>query len=328
MDRFRALSLFQPSNLNGAIGAADYDGSHERPQHIFGCMLGIPHTQMARLVAVLGFDFVFVDTLHVPTNPETLVSLIQTINFASEGKTVALVRVPSPDSDLLAYALDAGAGGIVFPQIDTPEQAAAAVYKVKHAYNGGMRSISPIALYDGITNIAPEGWTSETIADRNVSVICQIESDVGVENVDAIARTPGVNVLMVGVTDLKATLGIPVRNPDGRVDESRFQEAISKMIATSKETGIQLMIPAFRLKPDDVNWLKNFKMVVTSVDILSVMKTHRSDLAEMKQALGVVNETANGDSKGKLNGKTNGKTNGTTNGVTNGHVNGVTNGYH
>ncbi|KAM0541852.1 hypothetical protein ACHAO7_010265 [Fusarium culmorum] len=283
---------------------------------------------MARLVAVLGFDFVFVDTLHVPTNPETLVSLIQTINFASEGKTVALVRVPSPDSDLLAYALDAGAGGIVFPQIDTPEQAAAAVYKVKHAYNGGMRSISPIALYDGITNIAPEGWTSETIADRNVSVICQIESDVGVENVDAIARTPGVNVLMVGVTDLKATLGIPVRNPDGRVDESRFQEAISKMIATSKETGIQLMIPAFRLKPDDVNWLKNFKMVVTSVDILSVMKTHRSDLAEMKQALGVVNETANGDSKGKLNGKTNGKTNGTTNGVTNGHVNGVTNGYH
>lgn len=43
-----------------------------------------------------------------PTNPETLVSLVQTINFASEGKTCALVRVPSPDSDLLPYALDAG----------------------------------------------------------------------------------------------------------------------------------------------------------------------------------------------------------------------------
>jgi hypothetical protein len=65
MDRFRALSLFQPSNLNGAIGAADYEGSHERPERLFGAMLGIPHTQMARLVAVLGFDFIFVDTLHV-----------------------------------------------------------------------------------------------------------------------------------------------------------------------------------------------------------------------------------------------------------------------
>jgi 4-hydroxy-2-oxoheptanedioate aldolase len=318
MDRFRALSLFQPSNLNGAIGAADYEGDHARPQHIFGCMLGIPHTQMARLVAVLGFDFVFVDALHVPTNPETLVSLIQTINFASEGKTVAVVRIPSPESDLLAYALDAGAGGIVFPQIDTPEQAATAVYKVRHAYNGGMRSISPISLYDGITNIAPEGWTSETIADRNVAVICQIESTVGVENVDAIARIPGVNALMVGIADLKATMGIPIRNPKGLIDESEFHEAMSKIIATSRKTGIQLMIPAFRLKAEDTGLLKNFKMVLTSVDVLSVLKTHRSDLAQMKQALGVADVPSNGVSNGKLHGKTNGKLNGKINGITHG----------
>ncbi|KAH7205197.1 macrophomate synthase [Fusarium oxysporum] len=302
MDRFRALSLFQPSNLNGAIGASNDEGPTERPPHLFGAMLGIPHTQMARIVAVLGFDFIFVDTLHVPTNPETLVSLVQTINFASEGKTCALVRVPSPDSDLLPYALDAGAAGIVFPQVDTPEQAAAAVNKVRHAYSGGSRSISPIALLEGITNIAPEGWTSETIADRNVAVICQIESTLGIENVDAIARTPGVNVLMVGVTDLKATLGIPVRNPGGRVDESKFYEAVAKMIATSKDTGIQLMIPAFRLNPNDVNWLRNFKLVVTSVDILSVLKCHRKDLAQMKEALGV----SNGATKGATNGATNG----------------------
>lgn len=73
-----------------------------------------------------------------------------------------------------------GAAGIVFPQIDTPEEAAHAVHKVRYTYGGGMRSISPIALLDGITNMAPEGWTSETIADRNVSVICQIESTVNI----------------------------------------------------------------------------------------------------------------------------------------------------
>ncbi|RGP69257.1 macrophomate synthase [Fusarium longipes] len=322
MDRFRALSLFQPSNLNGAIGAGEYEGSHARPRHVFGCMLGIPHTQMARLVAVLGFDYVFVDALHVPTNPETLVSLIQTINFASEGKTVAVVRIPSPDSDLLAYALDAGAAGIVFPQIDTPEQAAEAVYKVRYAYNNGMRSISPIALFDGITNMAPEGWTAETIADRNVSVICQIESTVGVENVDAIARTPGVNVLMVGVADLKATLNIPIRNPGGKVDESEFKEAIAKIIATSEETGIQLMMPAFRLKPEDADWLKSFKMVLTSVDVLAVIKSHRSDLAKMKDVLGVADEASNGVANEKFYGKTNGAFNGASNGHLKGRANG------
>jgi hypothetical protein len=131
---------------------------------------------------------------------------------------------------------------------------------------------------------------------------------------------------MVGVTDLKAILGIPVRNPDGRVDESGFHDAISKMIATSKETGVQLMIPAFRLKPDDVNWLQNFKMVVTSVDILSVMKTHRADLAKMKEALGNANGVSNGASNGRVNGKTNGKLNGVNNGAVNRATNGVTNG--
>ncbi|KAM0541945.1 hypothetical protein ACHAPJ_013007 [Fusarium lateritium] len=324
MDRYRALSLFQPSNLNGAIGVGDGHGPTER--HLFGAVLGIPHTQMARLVAVLGFDFIFVDCLHVPTNPETLVSLVQTINFASEGKTCAIVRVPSPESDLLAYALDAGAAGIVFPQIDTPEQAAAAVNKVRHAYSGGTRSISPLSLLDGITNIAPDGWTSETIADRNVTVICQIESKLGVENVDAIARTPGVNSLMVGVGDLKATLGIPIRNPGGRVDESKFYEAVTKMIVTSKETGIPLMMPAFRMSHDDFDWIKNFKMILTSVDIFSVMKSHRNDLALMKEALGVSNEKINDMPNGKANGATKRTANGTVKHTTNGVANGVTNG--
>ncbi|KAJ4005783.1 hypothetical protein NW752_011112 [Fusarium irregulare] len=325
MDRSRSLSLFQPSNLNGAIGAADYEGSHERPGNVFGAILGIPHPQMARVIAVLGFDFVFIDTQFTPTNPETLVSLIQTINFASEGKTVATARISSPDSDLLAYALDAGAAGIAFPQIDSPEQAAHAVHKVRYTYGSGMRSISPIALLDGITNMALGGWTSETIADRNVSVICQIESTIGVENMNAIARTLGVNVLMVGVRDLKATLGIPGRNPGGKVNESKFQEAISKMIEISKETGVQLMIPAFKLKPDDMSWLKKFKMIITSVDVLSVVKSQRDDLVNMKKALGVDEVNCKPDG---TNGRTNGKFNRTTNDMTNGTIDGTTNGYH
>ncbi|KAJ5574003.1 uncharacterized protein N7459_008430 [Penicillium hispanicum] len=277
MDRFRALSLFQPSNFNAAI-SADNDA------HVFGSMLGIPHPQAARIIAMLGFDFIFVDTLHVPTNPETLVTLIQTITLASEGKTCALVRIPSPDSDLLPYALDAGASAIVFPQIDTAAQAAAAVYKVRYTYSGGTRSLSPLALLDGITNIAPEGWTAETIADRNIAVICQIESVLGVQNVEAIAKTPGVNALMIGTTDLRGSLGLPLRNPKGKADDPKLSAAVDKIVATSKKYGIPILMPAFR-EDTDVNWLRNFKIILTGVDILSVAKTLRQDLARVKEAL-------------------------------------------
>ncbi|KAJ5096450.1 hypothetical protein NUU61_005806 [Penicillium alfredii] len=277
MERFQALSLFQPSNFNAAI-SRDNDG------HVFGSMLGIPHPQAARIVAMLGFDFIFVDTLHVPTNPETLVTVIQTITLASGGKTCALVRIPSPDSDLLPYALDAGASAIVFPQIDTAAQAAAAVYKVRYAYSGGTRSLSPLALMDGITNIAPEGWTAETIADRNIAVICQIESVLGVENVDAIAKTPGVNALMIGLTDLKGSLGLPMRASKGKADDPKLSAAVAEIVATSKKHDMPLMIPAFRENPD-MEWLRNFKIILTSIDTLAVAKTHRQELARMKEGL-------------------------------------------
>ena len=65
MDQYRALSLFQPSNLNAAIGVGNDATRHQGQDHLFGALLGIPHTQVARVVAMLGFDFIFVDTLHV-----------------------------------------------------------------------------------------------------------------------------------------------------------------------------------------------------------------------------------------------------------------------
>lgn len=50
--------------------------------------------------------------------------------------------------------------------------------KVRYEYSGGERSLAPCALLNGITDIAPPGWSAETIADRNIAVICQIESAV------------------------------------------------------------------------------------------------------------------------------------------------------
>ena len=120
------------------------------------------------------------------------------------------------------------------------------------------------------------------------------QAQLGIENVDSIAKVPGVNVLMVGVTDLKATLGLPVRNLDRRGDESKFYNAIAKMIAVSEESGIPLMIPAFRMNPEDVRWLQKFRMITTSVDILAVLKSHRQDLAQMKETLGISPKAPNG----------------------------------
>lgn len=64
MERFRPLSLFQPSNFVAAIESRNDGQKDERPQHLFGALMTVPHTQIARVLAVLGFDYIFVDTLH------------------------------------------------------------------------------------------------------------------------------------------------------------------------------------------------------------------------------------------------------------------------
>lgn len=126
---------------------------------------------------------------------------------------------------------------------------------------------------------------------------------------------------MLGISDLKATLGLPVRNPGGLVDESRYDEAVAKMIRTSKDHGIQLMMPAFRANPDDIETFKNFKMLLTSVDIFSVVNHHGAQLADMKKALGVSKKVLNGKNGRNGTKGTNG-TNG-TNGINGKSTNGT-----
>jgi 2-keto-3-deoxy-L-rhamnonate aldolase RhmA len=63
MEKFRALSLFQPHNLVKAIEET-LDPKSDSPKHLYGSIMALPHTVTARSVAVLGFDFIMIDALH------------------------------------------------------------------------------------------------------------------------------------------------------------------------------------------------------------------------------------------------------------------------
>ncbi|KAJ5396200.1 uncharacterized protein N7487_010503 [Penicillium crustosum] len=198
MERFAAMSLFQPSNLRRAISESMDKTTKRMKYHLLGTMMGVPHTIMARNLGLLGFDFVFVDAQH------------------AQGKTVTIVRVPNLHSELITHALDAGAAGIVFPHVDTAEQAEEAVKLVRYPCSGGHRSLAPATLIPGKTDMAPPGSSPEQVADNNIAVICQIESPLGLENAEAIARTPGVDSLMMGPGDFRLSIGLPSKPIGGR----------------------------------------------------------------------------------------------------------------
>lgn len=283
MQKYKAHSLFQPSNLSEALSATLND-SGRCISHLYGLIISIPHTEMARLVAVLGYDFVVVDASHTAINPETLVQLIRTIDFCSEGRTVAVVRVPSARSDLLTYALDAGASGIIFPHIDTPEEAAEAVRMTRYAYSGGERSLSPFGLLPGITDLAP-GSSHERVADAHIAVICQIESALAVENVEAIAGVPGIDCLMLGIKDLRVTLGVPSQRM-GDMDDPKVTKAVNQLINAGQKFKKPLMASAFNGSKQPDQWIENFGMLLCGLDVPSISSRLQADLSQVKEHLG------------------------------------------
>lgn len=94
-----------------------------------------------------------------------------------------------PTSELVNHALNAGAGGIVMPHIQTKKQAEALVRLAKFPPRGD-RSVPPYALL-GPGKETPAGKSTLDIWDEHVAIFCQIEDTVGVSNVEEIANVPG-----------------------------------------------------------------------------------------------------------------------------------------
>lgn len=90
---------------------------------------------------------------------------------------------------------------------------------------------------------------------------------------------------MLGSGDLRASLGLPLRNPPGHIEHPSFFAAVEKLIKASKDHSMPLMVPAFRTDPETMDWLRNFKMILMCADVLTIVKAQRQDLLSMKGAL-------------------------------------------
>jgi 2-keto-3-deoxy-L-rhamnonate aldolase RhmA len=172
-----------------------------------GTWVKLPAMEVMELVALAGFDFAVIDLEHSPIDLETAYRLI---GIALHTGVAPLVRVPGLDAGLVQRVLDAGAEGIMVPHVDTVEQARAAVSAVRFPPLGsrGVGSTSRAGAW---------GATSREeylrYGQREVVLIAQIESAVGVANAGAIAALDGVDALLVGVADLSVSEGRTESDP-------------------------------------------------------------------------------------------------------------------
>ena len=166
---------------------------------LLGVLLRIPAEELVEMCAVAGFDFVLIDCEHGPAD---LVPLRQHLAVTAAYAVPTLVRVGSAEPALALRALDAGAAGIVAPHIDTPDHARALVDSV-HYPPLGHRGFATYSRAGRYGQVDPRAHQERLVAET--LVIGMIESPEAVTNCADILATPGLDGIMIGTADLRAS---------------------------------------------------------------------------------------------------------------------------
>jgi 4-hydroxy-2-oxoheptanedioate aldolase len=164
----------------------------------FGLWCTVPGTYVSEIVSHCGFDWLCIDLQHGFHAAGDLLGFMQTAELTG---TPVLVRIEYSDSRIVHRVLDAGARGVIFPTIDTPQQAAEAVATCRYPPHG-RRSWGPARLA-----LSDPAYSTER-ANDDVLCIVMVETRAGLENLDEILAVPGIDAILVGPSDLGIDLGV------------------------------------------------------------------------------------------------------------------------
>lgn len=163
----------------------------------------IASAPVVMMTAAAGFDFVLYDNEHGDNSDEQLSTLMM---LGNEVGLPAIVRVPELSRVQVSRTLDRGASGVMVPMMETVEQAHRLVEWAKYpplgrrSYSGGAH-----------TKYGPSGNHERNMEAANAGTlaIAQIETVVGVQNVEEILAVPGIDAAVIGPCDLAISMGRP-----------------------------------------------------------------------------------------------------------------------
>lgn len=168
--------------------------------YALGAFVASSSSMNCEILGMNGLDFVIIDCEHAETNTESIVHMCR----ASEMYGMSpLVRVYDPDNGpMMSRMLDVGAHGVMVPLVNTEAQTQMIVNFTKYApvgHRGANGGRGPRwGYYDDYTHQANESCLT----------IVQCESLQGLENIEEICKTPGLDAVFVGTGDLSLEMGL------------------------------------------------------------------------------------------------------------------------
>lgn len=241
--------------------------------------LSMPGQMLAEASASVPFDMLVLDMQHGALTHQDVNVMLPSI--IARGIT-PIVRVPSPTSELIGPVLDAGALGIIGPQIDTPEVAAEFV-SLCHYPPRGVRSYGPLR-----ASILHESEDYLESARDRVLAIGIIESSLAMSNLEAIMATPGLDAVLVGTSDLSLSeRGEPVRLKAGSnsYSDQRVRDSVQRVAESAHAAGVGVGMVAFH--DDDYPFVMSMdpQIIVLPPDLMLYQRAAHDALERARSAV-------------------------------------------
>lgn len=236
---------------------------------VLGTILSLNSPDVAEILSGIGFDWIFIDAEHSTLDPHDLKAIFQ----AAGDSMPCVVRIPALDEIVVKKTLDAGAAGLLVPQVHNAGQVEQLVRWGRYSPAGAR----------GLGFGRAQGYglkVGEYLESANESILLsvQAESAEAVQNIESIVRVQGLDAVLVGPYDLSASMGLP-----GQVDHPDVKAAIQRVADVCKD--VEMPTGIFGLTAEAVKPYieRGFRFIVAGVDTVMLGNAAQSLLNQLRK---------------------------------------------
>src|SRR4029077_12946877 len=187
---------------------------------IGACSISFPCPPVAQISGQAGFNFYYFDMEHSHLPLEQ----VGPISTASKLAGITPIAGTSGIADfLISRPLDNGAMGVIVPHVSTRAETELIVNACRYA-PVGTRGLIAFGHNTQFEEANDQAWVDAM--NQEILVGVKVESARGIENIEEIASTPGLDAILIGTGDLSATYGIP-----GQTKHRKIADAVDRTIA-------------------------------------------------------------------------------------------------
>ena len=219
-----------------------------------GSWMQIPHASVAEIMGQAGYDWVAVDMEHGAIAVHQLPDLFRALEL---GDTLPLVRLAQGHPKDCKQALDAGAGGVIVPMVETAAQLIAVRVACRWP-PAGTRGV-------GFSRANLFGKNFEAYREEAQAplLVAMIEHSRAVDNLEEILAVEGLDAILIGPYDLSASMGLI-----GQFDEPRFIAAMERIRTLCRQAnipcGVHVVMPDKAALQQRIN--EGYRFIAYSID--------------------------------------------------------------